>query len=196
MLEAGNAADRVLGKHPETDMDVLVKNGPYGPYVQLGQDDEQKGKPKRISLPKGMQPSEVDRKTAIDLLALPRTLGEHPETGKPIKANIGRYGPYVQHERTYASLKGDDDVLTVELDRALTLLAEKTKKSGALRTVGDHPETGESIEVWKGRYGPYVKYQKTNASLPKNTEPEDVTLDLALQLLEKKQKKGGKPRKK
>jgi len=196
MLEAGNAADRVLGKHPDNDMDVLVKNGPYGPYVQLGQEDEQKEKPKRISLPKGMQPSEVDRQTAVDLLALPRTLGEHPKTGKPIKASIGRYGPYVQHERTYASLKDEDDVLTVELERALQLLAEKTKKSGALRKVGDHPETGDPIEVWKGRYGPYVKHQKTNASLPKNTEPEDVTLDSALELLEKKQKKGGRGRKK
>ncbi|MEX2401354.1 MAG: type I DNA topoisomerase [Rhodothermales bacterium] len=197
LLEAGNAADRELGTHPETGMKVLVKEGPYGPYVQLGDDDEQKGKPKRISLPKGLQPSEIDRQTAIDLLALPRTLGEHPDTGKPIKANIGRYGPYVQHERTYASLKGEDDVLTVDLDRALKLLAEKTKKSGALRKVGDHPETGDPIEVWKGRYGPYVKYVKTNASLPKDTEPEDVTLELALELIEKKQsKKGGRRRKK
>ncbi len=199
LLEAGNADDRHLGTHPEMGMAVLVKKGPYGPYVQLGHEDDQKGKPKRISLPKGMKPEEVDHQTAVDLLALPRTLGEHPETGKPVKANIGRYGPYVQHERTYASLKGDDDVLTVELDRALELLAQKTKKSGALRTVGDHPETGETIEVWKGRYGPYVKYQKTNASLPKDTEPEDVTLELALDLIEKRQKKskgGGRRRKK
>lgn len=198
LLEAGNEDDRVVGPHPETGDDVLLRKGPYGPYVQLGTDD-QKGKPKRVSLPKGMEPEEVDLQTALDLISLPRTLGEHPETGKPIKANIGRYGPYVQHERTYASLKGDDDVLTVDLDRALELLSEKTAKAGALRTLGDHPESGEAVEVWKGRYGPYVKHQKTNASLPKNLDPQDVTLEQALKLLEereKKGKKGGRRRKK
>lgn len=192
LLEAGNEDDRVVGPHPELGEDLLVRKGPYGPYVQLGNDD-QKGKPKRVSLPKGVQPEEVDLQTAIDLISLPRTLGEHPESGKPIKANIGRYGPYVQHERTYASLKADeDDVLTVELDRALELLSQKTSKAGALRTLGDHPETKESVEVWKGRYGPYVKHQKTNASLPKNMAPEDVTLEQALKLLEEREKKGGK----
>lgn len=181
----------MVGPHPETGDNLLVRKGPYGPYVQLGNDD-QKGKPKRVSLPKGLQAEEVDLQTAVDLISLPRTLGEHPETGKPIKSNIGRYGPYVQHERTYASLKGDDDVLTVELDRALELLSEKSGKAGALRTLGDHPKSGEAVEVFKGRYGPYVKHQKTNASLPKNLDPGDVTLEQAVKLLEEREKSGKK----
>ncbi len=198
LLEAGNADDRIVGTHPETKQDVIIRKGPYGPYVQLG-DEEQKGKPKRISLPKGVQPEEIDLQGALDLLSLPRVLGKHPETEKEIKSNIGPYGPYVQHDRTYASLTDDDDVLTVELDRALELLSKKTQKAGALRTLGEHPETKEPVEVWKGRYGPYVKHVKTNASLPKNVDPSDVTFEQALTLLEereKKGKKGGRSRKK
>ena len=194
LLEAGNADDRILGKHPETGQDVLIRKGPYGPYVQLGEDD-QKEKPKRISIPSGVKPEEVDLQGALDLLSLPRTLGNHPETDKPIKSNIGRYGPYVQHEKTYASLTDKDDVLTVGLDRALELLAQKTQKAGALRTLGEHPATKEVVEVWKGKYGPYVKHQKTNASLPKSVDPGDVTLDEALKLLEEREKKGKKGRK-
>ncbi len=194
LLEAGNVDDRAIGTHPETGQDVLIRKGPYGPYVQLG-DDDQKGKPKRISIPKGVQPEEVDLQSALDLLSLPRMLGNHPETNKPIRSNIGPYGPYVQHERTFASLKQDDDVLTVELHRALELLAEKTQKAGALRTLGEHPETKEAVEVWKGRYGPYVKHQKTNASLPKNLDADEVTLEQALTLLKEREKKGKKPRK-
>ena len=191
LLEAGNADDRVIGPFPETGEDILLRKGPYGPYLQLGSDD-QKGKPKRTSLPKGMKPEEVDHQTAIDLISLPRVLGDHPESGKPIKANIGRFGPYVQHERTYASLKGDDEVLSVDLERALALLAEKPGKRGALRTLGDHPETGESIEVFKGKYGPYVKHQKTNASLPKDLDPADVTLEEAVKLIDERAKSGKK----
>ena len=194
ILKAGNEDDRVVGPHPETGDPVLVRKGPYGPYVQLG-DDDQKGKPKRVSLPKGMGGEEVDLQTALDLLALPRTLGTHPETGKDITANIGRYGPYVQHERTFASLKGEDDVLSITLDRALELLSEKTPATAALRTLGVHPKTGEPIEVWKGRFGPYVKHQKTNASLPKNVGPEDLTLEQALSLLEEKEKSPKKGKK-
>jgi DNA topoisomerase-1 len=193
LLEAGNADDRTLGKHPETGQDVLIRKGPYGPYVQLGEDD-QKEKPKRISIPSGVKPEEVDLQGALDLLSLPRTLGNHPETDKPIKSNIGRYGPYVQHEKTYASLTDKDDVLTVGLDRALELLAQKTQKAGALRTLGEHPATKEAVEVWKGKYGPYVKHQKTNASLPKSVDPGDVTLDEALKLLDEREKKGKKGR--
>lgn len=191
LLEAGNADDRVLGTHPEEGQEVLIRRGPYGPYVQLGGDD-QNGKPKRMSLPKGVQPEEVDLQTAVDLLALPRVLGNHPETNKPIKANIGRYGPYVQHERTFASLKDDDDVLSVELARALKLLSEKAQKPGALRALGEHPETQEPVEVWKGRYGPYVKHQKTNASLPKDLDLDNVTLEQALELLKAREQKGKK----
>ncbi|MEX1055604.1 MAG: DNA topoisomerase, partial [Rhodothermales bacterium] len=191
LLESGNADDRLLGPHPETGDPIVVRKGPYGPYVQLGEEDK-KTKPKRVSLPKGIEAEEVDLQTAIDLLGLPRTLGEHPETGKPIKANIGRYGPYVQHESVFASLKAEDDVLSVDLDRALELLSEKSTKTAALRTVGNHPETGEPVEIWKGRFGPYVKHQKTNASLPKGTEPEDISLEEAVKLLQEREKTGKK----
>lgn len=194
-LEDGNKDDRSLGVDPETDMIVLIKEGPYGPYVQLG-DDDQSGKPKRASLPKGVDPAEVDLKRALAYLNLPRTLGQHPETGDPILANIGRYGPYVQHQRTFASLSGDDDVLTVGLDTALAYLAKKTAKSKALRTLGKHPQTGEVIEVWEGRYGPYVKHQKTNASLPKNRTPDALTMDEALELLAAREASKGTKRRK
>lgn len=191
LLETSNAPDEVLGIHPDFDQPVLAKQGPYGPYVQLG-DDEQEGKPKRTSLPKGMALEDVDLATAVGLLRLPRTVGEHPDGGV-VKSNIGRYGPYVQHGSTFASLKAGDDVLTVTLDRALELLAEKQRKNQPLRTLGAHPETGDPIEVFEGRYGPYVKHKRTNATIPKGTDPDEVTLEQAVQLLaEKASKKGGR----
>ena len=128
---------------------------------------------------------------AIGLLRLPREVGEHPEGGV-IKSNIGRYGPYVQHGSTFASLKPEDDVLTVGLDRALELLAEKRQKNKPLRTLGAHPETGDPIEVFEGRYGPYVKHKRTNATIPKGTDPDEVTLEQAVELIAAKaSKKGG-----
>lgn len=188
LVEARAAEDEVLGVHPEVDKPVFLKEGPYGPYVQLGEDGE---KPKRQSLPPGVDRSQVNFQLALDLLALPRELGVHPASGDVVKASIGRFGPYVQHKRTYASLKkGEDDVLTVGLDRALQLLNEKEKKNAALRTVGSHPETGDPVEVFAGRFGPYVKHGKVNASLPKGAEVEDVTMDEALALLEAKASKG------
>ena len=191
LLQAGNADDQVLGIHPEADQPILLKKGPYGPYVQLG-DDEQAGKPKRMSLPKGVEPSDVDLEMGTALLNLPRVLGEHPELGQPVKASIGRYGPYVQVGSTYASLKKDDDLFTVGLDRALELIAEKTAKRKPLRVIGQHPETSEPVEVWEGRYGPYVKHKRTNASLPKDRAPEAVTMEEALELLAARQSSKGK----
>ena len=188
VLEAGNAKDRVLGQHPEEGQPVLLKSGPYGPYVQLG-DDDQEGKPKRVSLPDDMEPADVDFETGLDLINLPRTLGEHPETGNPIKANIGRYGPYVQHKGTFASLKKSDDVLTVGLERALELIQKKEAKTKPQRVLGHHPESGKPVEVWSGRYGPYVKHNGTNVSLPKGQSIESITMDGAVKLLENKKKK-------
>ena len=180
--------ERVLGIHPEHSAPVLLKSGPYGPYVQLGDDEEGGQKPKRMSLPKGTQAADVDLDMGIALLSLPRTLGQHPETGDDIKASIGRYGPYVQQNRTFASLKPaeGDDVLTVGLERALQLLKEKTEKNKPLRVLGNHPETGDPIEVRSGRYGPYAKHQKTNATLPKGTDPMEVTLETAVELINAK----------
>lgn len=194
IAEAATAEDEVLGVHPEHNKPVFLKDGPYGPYVQLGEDDE-KPRPKRQSLVPGLTKADVSFDVALDLLALPRVLGQHPDSGKDVKASIGRFGPYVQHEKTYASLKkGVDDVLKVELPRALELLAEKERKNKPLRVLGDHPETGDPIEVWAGRYGPYVKHQKTNASLPKGIEPDDVSMPMAIDLIVEQAKKGKKGR--
>lgn len=200
-LAGKESGDRPLGIHPEHEVPVLLKIGPYGPYVQLGDDEEGGKKPKRMSLPKGTEPDDVDLDLGVQLLGLPRTLGEHPETGDAIKASIGRYGPYVQQNRTFASLKPQegDDVLTVGLERALELLAEKAQKNKPLRVLGDHPETGDPIEVRSGRYGPYVKHQKTNATLPKTLDPMEVTLERAVELIDAKaaqKKTKRKPRKK
>ena len=200
ILEAANAGDQVLGIHPEADQPVLLKSGPYGPYIQLG-DDEQKGKPKRVSLPPGVEPEDVDFDMGLQLINLPRELGTHPETGNPIEAGIGRYGPFVRHKKsgekdTYASLKKSDDVLAVELDRALKLIEAKEARNRPARTLGEHPETEKPIEVWNGRYGPYVKHNNTNASLPYDVTIEDVTLEQAVDLLAKKNKKKGRKKKK
>ena len=175
--------ERTVCTHPGDGLDVLVRNGPYGPYVQLGRAEDAKGKPKRVSLPKGTPMDAVDTDMALALLELPRTLGKHPETGKPVLATIGPYGPYVKHEGTFVSLTEADDVLLVGLDRALALLAQPRKTAGPLRVLGNHPESGDPVDVWKGRYGPYVKHGKTNASLPKNLSPEEITLEKALELL-------------
>lgn len=191
LIEGASKGDEVLGIHPEQDVPVLLKKGPYGHYVQLGEDIEGT-KPKRMSIPRGVEPSNVDLPMAVDLLGLPRELGVHPESGKPILANIGRYGPYVQHQRVYASLKDPDDVLTVELDRALELILQKEKKNQPLRELGLHPESGEPVNILNGRYGPYVKHIKTNASLPKNKEVDEVTLEEALELLAAKEKSPAK----
>ena len=191
MLAKGNAADDVLGEHPEHHKAVLLRQGPYGPYVQLGSEDEKK--PKRVSLPKGLKPEDVDFAIALELLALPRTVGMHPDTGKPITVQIGRFGPYAKHDSTSASLGKDDDVLRVGYERALEIIRKKERKNQPLRSLGEHPETGESIAVFEGRYGPYVKHRKINASLPKELTPEMISLQQALALLaEKESSKGGR----
>ena len=182
ILEEANQDDRVLGIHPEADRPVLLKSGPYGPYIQLG-DDEQEGKPKRVSLPPGVEPDDVDFDLGVQIIDLPRELGEHPESGKTITTDIGRYGPYVKHKGTFASLKDDDNVLTVGLERALELIREKEDRNKPDRVVGSHPESGEPIEVWNGRYGPYVKHDGTNASLKDDQSIDALTMEEALDLL-------------
>ena len=197
ILEEANKGDRVLGIHPDAELPVLLKSGPYGPYVQLG-DDDQKGKPKRVSLPPNVDPEDVDFDLGLQIIDLPRDLGEHPETGNPIDAGIGRYGPFVRHKKkgkpTYASLKKKDDVLTVELDRAMELIRQKEERNKPQRTLGKHPESGEVIEVWNGRYGPYVKHDGTNASLKDGQSIDAITKDEALELLAEKE--GGSSKKK
>lgn len=188
LLHAEKDGPVALGEHPDSEMPVYVLNGRYGPYVQLGEVTDDNKKPKRVSLLKGMEPGDVDLNTAISLLELPRTLGDHPETGKPVRAGIGRYGPYVVHDGTFKSLKKDDNVLTVGLHRAVELFKEKakTKSSSAIQDLGNHPETDQPVKVMDGRYGPYIKYGRKNISLPKGTDPEKVTMRDAVMLIEKK----------
>ena len=192
----GGAIDgaRVLGTDRETGLDVSLRQGPYGPYVQLGEADGET-KPKRVSLPKRLDPATLDLDAACRLLALPRTVGRHPESGNEITAGIGRYGPYLKHDRAYRSLAADDDVLTVGLNRAVALLAEpKGQRRGAteLRALGDHPESGAPVRVMDGRYGPYVNHGRVNASLPRGLAPDDLTLERALELLREREAKAGK----
>lgn len=192
LIKAEEEGPKSIGDHPETGEPVFVLNGRYGPYVQVGERTEDNKKPQRASLLKDMKPEDVDLDLAMRLLELPRPLGDHPETGKVIKAGVGRYGPFVVHDGTFASLRKSDYVLDVELDRAVELLEEKkNKKSGrsnVIKELGDHPENGKKVRVMTGRYGPYIKYGKTNISLPDDFDPEDVDMDIAVQLITEKGK--------
>ena len=184
--------DTVLGSDPASGQSVSVKKGPYGHYLQLGE-AENGNKPRRVALPRGLKPADVDLDTALRLLALPREIGRHPETGEPISAGIGRFGPYIKHGAAYASLNADDDVLNIGLNRAVTLLAEA--KSGGrrgpelLRELGPHPEGG-TVGLYRGRYGPYVSHDGVYASLPKGADPDGFALDAAVALLATQRAKG------
>jgi DNA topoisomerase-1 len=191
-----------VGMHPETGEPIYVLIGPYGPYVQLG-DKSETHKPKQASLPKGVTLESLTLDTAVGLLSLPRRLGVHPETGKPIQAGLGRFGPYVVHDqgkdgKDYRSLKAGDDVLTISLARALELLAEPKKSRGGrsaakpLRELGAHPEDAEPVNVLNGPYGLYVKHGKTNVGLPEGESVETMTLEKALELLSTKATKSTK----
>jgi DNA topoisomerase-1 len=192
-LEQAEAKERVIGVDPETREEVKLKRGPYGPYVERGQGDDLK----RSSLPPGLDPAELDLDMALRLLALPREIGAHPETGQPIEAGINRYGPYIKHDR-FVRLGGDDDVLTIGMNRAIALLEEARSKSrGApqiVRELGAHPTDGKPVSLHKGRFGMYVKHGKVNASLPKAQDHEQLSLETAVELLAKRAQsgKGGK----
>ncbi|HEX6982308.1 MAG TPA: type I DNA topoisomerase [Balneolaceae bacterium] len=191
LMKTEEEGPRSIGDHPESGKPVFVLNGRYGPYVQEGEVTDDNKKPNRASLLKGMKPEEVDLELALRLLELPRPLGKHPETGKVIKAGVGRYGPFVVHDGKFASLKRDDHVLEVKLDRAVELLAQKKSKkrgSSTIKELGDHPEDGKKVRVMDGRYGPYIKFGKKNISLPDDIKPEDVSMDIAVQLIEEKGK--------
>ena len=194
-----------VGFHPETGEPIYLLIGTYGPYVQLGDATEENPKPKRASLPKGVTPEQVTLDMAVGLLALPRTLGVHPDTGGRIQASLGRFGPYVVHDqgkegKDYRSLKAGDDVLTITLERALELLSEPKSGRGRraaakpLRELGAHPEDEEPVNIYDGPYGPYIKHGKVNASLPEGQTVEAITMDVALEALAAKAgaKKSGK----
>ncbi|WP_137388074.1 type I DNA topoisomerase [Rhodoligotrophos defluvii] len=180
-----------LGVDPETGLNVTLFEGRFGPYVQLGSAEGEE-KPKRASIPKGTAIEDVDLEMALRLLSLPREIGLHPETKQPITANFGRFGPFVKHGNTYANLEGPEDVFTIGLNRAVALLAEKEARGGrrpgpqVLKELGEHPQGGGSVQVLSGRYGPYVKYGKVNATLPKALDPEAVTMEQAVELIAQK----------
>jgi DNA topoisomerase-1 len=183
-----------LGAHPETKQPVLLLRGPYGHYVQLGEVVEgEKTKPKRVSWPKEIPLEQASLDSALKLLSLPRELGTHPSTGKMIIANIGRFGPYIGHDGKFKSIPRSDNIFDITLNRALELLAQAREGTTVLRVLGDHPEDKHSIEICSGRYGPYVRHGKVNATLPKGISPESITIELALELIAAKaSKQGGK----
>jgi DNA topoisomerase I len=178
-----------LGKDPKSGEQVYLLTGRYGPYVQLGEVTETNKKPPRASLLKGMKTEDLELELALKLLQLPRDLGNHPDTGKQIKAGVGRFGPYVVHDGAFKSLTKEDNVLTIDMDRAVELLAEakaKPKKSAEIKSLGKHPSTGDDIAVMTGRYGPYLKMGKLNVGLPKNEDPDTLTLEKALGFIDEK----------
>lgn len=201
--EGAEGDERVLGV--DGDDEIWLKTGRFGPYVQRGEPTPENKKPPRASLPKtragfaaGFAPDEITLEGALTLLSLPREVGAHPEDGVMIEAGIGRYGPFVKHGSLYANLPEVTEVFEIGINRAVDVLAEKAAKRGGgraaatpLKELGDHPEGG-AINIMDGRYGPYVKWEKINATLPKGTEPADVNLDMALELIAEKAAKSGK----
>lgn len=185
-----------IGVDPDTGLPIFVLIGPFGPYIQLGEVQEGEKKPKRVSIPKNYDPSNLSFEQAQALLSLPRRLGLHPETGKVVNAGIGRFGPYVVSDGKYKSLGKDHDVLTVDLETAVELIAQAKQRSAPkpVRELGKHPDDEGVIAIYDGRYGPYVKYGKINATIPKEKNIEEVTLDEALEWIAAKASK--KPAKK
>ncbi|SEP73534.1 type I DNA topoisomerase [Thalassovita taeanensis] len=197
--EGAEGGDRVLGE--DAGDEISLRSGRFGPYVQRGEATEENKKPPRASLPKGWAPDSIDLDKALTLLNLPREIGPHPEDGEMVEAGIGRYGPYVKHGRVYANIKDVDDVFTIGMNRAVEELAAKAARGAGrgaaakpLKELGEHPESGGAVNIMEGRYGPYVKWEKVNATLPKETEPTDVTMDMAVALIAEKAAK--KPAKK
>ena len=196
--------ERILGQDPETGLDVHIKNGRFGAYIQLGDTGETEEKPKRAGIPKGKTPAEMELDYALKLLSLPRLVGTHPETGDDIMADIGRYGPYVKAGKQSASLENPDEVFDIGVNRAVTVIAERKAKGPAraaggsvIKELGEHPDDGKPIKVLDGRFGPYVKYDKVNATIPKDENPEEVTLERGLELIAARIAKGpAKKRKK
>lgn len=184
--EAMSNEPTIIGTDPASGKDILLMNGPYGPYLQVGQSaDDPKKKPKRVSIPKEIPLADVNQEIALKLLALPREIGMHPETGKKIVANIGRFGPYVNHDGKFKSIPKSDSVFDIDLDRAVELLAQASSGPAPLKELGEHPEGG-SVAIYSGRFGPYVQHGKLRATLPKSQTPESLTLEEALELLAQK----------
>ena len=195
--EAGGLNEpKALGTDAITGEQVTLRSGRFGPYVQRGDAKDAK----RSSLPKGWKPEDIDLEKALALLSLPRDIGQHPESGKMISSGLGRYGPFVLHDGTYANLESVEDVFSIGLNRAVAVLADKQNKAGSgrgarasaapLKELGDHPEGGP-MTVQDGRFGPYVKWGKINATLPRGTDPASLTVEQAIAILAAKAEKDG-----
>ncbi|SEW09808.1 DNA topoisomerase I [Aliiroseovarius sediminilitoris] len=195
--EGAEGDERMLGE--DQGDEIWLKSGRFGPYVQRGEPTPENKKPPRASLPKGWDKDAMDLEKALVLLSLPREIGEHPEGGM-ISANFGRFGPYVMHKLpddakpTYANLKDPDDVFEIGMNRAVEMLAEKRANPGGrgraaakpLKELGEHPESGGPVNVMDGRYGPYVKWEKINATIPKDVDAADMTIEMAVALIAEK----------
>ena len=204
--ENGLDKPKLLGNDPITGKPITLRRGPYGTYVQLGEEEEidveitrgknkggvkkKKIRPKRSSLYPGLDPYDLTLEAALGLLQLPREVGIDPNTGEMITAGIGRFGPYLSLHGMYLSLKDGDDPVTIGLNRAVTLFAESGKEPP--KVIGDHPKDKAPVTLRKGRWGPFVQHGKTRANLPKNMEPDDLTLESAVTLLTEKGKTPGK----
>jgi DNA topoisomerase-1 len=204
---AGEGADgdeRVLGE--DAGDEIWLKTGRFGPYVQRGEPTPENKKPPRASLPRGWEKDDIDLAKALTLLSLPREIGEHSDGGM-IKSNFGRFGPYIMHQGpedakpVYVNVKDPNDVFEIGMNRAVELLAEKRANPGRrgggaavkpLKELGEHPADGGPVNVMEGRYGPYVKWEKVNATIPKGTEPADVTMEMAVELITERAAKSGK----
>jgi DNA topoisomerase-1 len=182
-LIAANARSREpIGQHPDTGENIYCRTGPYGPYLQLGEQTDDR-KPKRVSLGRGTDPQGVDLDYALKLLSLPRELGVDPATGKAVTAGIGRYGPYVARDRVYASVNNANELFDITLEEALERIRNKRGRT-PLRELGQHPKSGAPLRIFSGRYGPYVTDGKTNASLGSERDPAALTVDEAVTLLD------------
>ena len=192
------SSDRILGE--DQGDEISLKSGRFGPYVQRGEATPENKKPPRASLPKGWSAAEMDLERALMLLNLPREIGPHPEDGVMVEAGLGRFGPFIKHGAVYANIKEVDEVFTIGINRAMEELAKKAARGGArpgaaakpLKELGEHPIEGGAVNVMDGRYGPYIKFGKINATLPKGVEPADVTMEQAVALIAEKSNKGGK----
>jgi DNA topoisomerase I len=198
---------RLIGEDPESGLPVTLRSGRFGTYLQLGEQSKDKDadKPKRSSIPKGIDAATIDLEKALQLLRLPRDVGLHPETGSMITAALGKFGPYIKHETTYANVESIEDVFTIGLNRAVTVIAEKVAGGGKggfkraaptiLKEIGEHP-SGGPIQVLSGKYGPYVKWDNVNATVPKSQDPATMTVEQALEIIAERIAKGGiKPKK-
>jgi len=197
------AADGPIGTHPDLGAEIHLKDGRFGPYLEMQVEGEEK--PRRSSIPKGWDPTALSLEQAVALIDLPREIGVHPQypDSEPIVAGLGRYGPFVRHEKLYANLESAEEIFEIGLNRAVDLIEAKRanprgrgQAAAPLKALGEHPELGGPVNVMSGRYGPYVKHDKINATLPKSEDPETITLERAVELIAEKAAKSGKGAKK